>query len=79
MIIYTKSLNNNSTAIGKLETPIKMIIEHQSDLLAKKGGICSALFNVEKSSRFGETIIARKDFDVFLKFIIRYFATISSI
>ena len=65
MIIYTKSLNNNSTAIGKLETPIKMIIEHQSDLLAKKGGICSALFNVEKSSHFGETIIARKDFDVF--------------
>ena len=64
MIIYTKNTNNNS-AIGKLETPIKMIIEHESDLIAKKGGICSTLFNVEKSSRFGETIITRRDFDVF--------------
>ncbi len=64
MIIYTKTSNNNA-AIGKLETPIKMIIEHESDLLSKKGGICSTLFNVEKSSRFGETIITRKDFDVF--------------
>ena len=64
MIIYTKSTNNNS-AIGKLETPIKMIIEHESDLISKKGGICSTLFNVEKSSRFGETIITRRDFDVF--------------
>ena len=64
MIIYTKNANNNA-AIGKLETPIKMIIEHESDLLSKKGGICSTLFNVEKSSRFGETIITRKDFDVF--------------
>ena len=64
MIIYNKSSTNNS-AIGKLETPIKMIIEHESDLLSKKGGVCSALFNVEKSSRFGETVITRRDFDVF--------------
>ena len=64
MIIYTKNTNNYS-AIGKLETPIKMIIEHESDILSKKGGVCSTLFNVEKSNRFGETIITRKDFDVF--------------
>jgi len=65
MIIYSKSTGTANGAIGKLETPIKMIIEHESDLLTKKGGICSALFNVEKSSHFGETIIARRDFDVF--------------
>ncbi len=65
MIIYTKNSTNTNSAIGKLETPIKMIIEHESDILSKKGGICSALFNVEKSSRFGETIITRRDFDVF--------------
>ena len=65
MIIYNKSLTRNDSAIGKLETPIKMIIEHESDILTKKGGVCSALFNVEKSSHFGETIITRKDFDVF--------------
>lgn len=65
MIIYTKNSTNTNSAIGKLETPIKMIIEHESDILSKKGGICSTLFNVEKSSRFGETIITRRDFDVF--------------
>ena len=64
MIIYNKNTNNYS-AIGKLETPIKMIIEHESDILSKKGGVCSTLFNVEKSNRFGESIITRRDFDVF--------------
>ena len=65
MIVYSKSTGFNNAAIGKLETPIKMIIEHESDLLTKKGGICSWLFNVEKSSRFGETIVAQSEFDVF--------------
>ncbi len=65
MIIYTKSTHTNDSAIGRIETPIKMVIEHESDLLTKKGGICSWLFNVEKSSRFGETIISQNEFDVF--------------
>ena len=65
MIVYSKSAGFNNAAIGKLETPLKMIIEHESDLLTKKGGICSWLFNVEKSSRFGETIIGQNEFDVF--------------
>ena len=65
MIIYSKSSNLNPAAIGKLETPIKMIIEHESDLLTKKGGICSYLFNVEKSHRFGETIVGQNEFSVF--------------
>ena len=65
MILYSKITGFNDAAIGKLETPIKMIIEHESDLLKKKGGICSWLFNVEKSSRFGETIVAQNEFDVF--------------
>ncbi len=65
MIVYSKSLEFNNAAIGKLETPIKMIIEHESDLLTKKGGICSWLFNVEKSNRFGETIIGQNEFDIF--------------
>ena len=42
-----------------------MIIEHESDLLTKKGGVCSWLFNVEKSSRFGETLVSQNEFDVF--------------
>ena len=65
MIIYSKSGGYTNAAIGRLETPIKMIIEHESDLLTKKGGICDALFNVEKSSRFGETIVGGNEFNVF--------------
>ncbi|MBE6644631.1 MAG: hypothetical protein E7612_04535 [Ruminococcaceae bacterium] len=65
MIIYSKSTATNNGAIGKLETPIKMIIEHESDLLTKKGGICSWLYNIEKSGRFGETIVGQNEFDVF--------------
>jgi hypothetical protein len=65
MIIYNKSSGLNDAAIGRMETPIKMIIQHESDLLKKKGGICDTLFNVEKSNRFGETIIGGKEFNMF--------------
>ena len=65
MIIYSKSSGLNNAAIGKLETPIKMIIQNESDLLTQKGGICDALFNVEKSTKFGETIIGNNDFNAF--------------
>ena len=46
MIIYSKSSGLANSAIGKLETPIKMVIEHESDMQTKKGGICDWLFNV---------------------------------
>ena len=65
MIIYSKSSGLSPAAIGKLETPIKMIIEHESDLLTKKGGTYNTLFNIEKSSRFGETIVGGNEFDIF--------------
>ena len=64
MIIYSKN-DETLGAFGKIATPLKMIIEHESDVLSKKGGICDWLFNVEKSSRFGETIITESEFDVF--------------
>lgn len=65
MIIYSKSSGVANSAIGKLETPIKMVIEHESDMQTKKGGICDWLFNVERSNKFGETIIGQNEFDVF--------------
>ncbi len=65
MIVYSKSSGFNNAAIGKLETPIKMIIEHESDILTKKGGICDALFNVERSYKFGETIVGGNEFNMF--------------
>ena len=65
MIIYSKSSGNTPAAIAKLETPIKMIIEHESDLITKAGGICDKLYNVEKSNRYGETIIGSNEFGIF--------------
>ena len=64
-IIYSKSGGLHDAAIGKLETPIKMIIEHESDHQKKRGGICDWLFNVERSNRFGETIVGQNEFGVF--------------
>ena len=64
-IIYSQSSGFSNAAIGKLETPIKMVIEHESDLQTKRGGICDWLFNVERSSRFGETIVGQNEFGVF--------------
>ena len=64
-IIYSESSGLNNAQIGKLETPLKMVIEHESDLLTKKGGVCDWLFNVEKSGKFGETIVGQNEFDVF--------------
>jgi hypothetical protein len=64
-ILYAKSTGLLNAQIGKLETPIKMVIEHESDLLTKKGGPCDWLFNVEKSNKFGETVVGQNEFDVF--------------
>ncbi len=65
MVIYSKTAGFVNAAVGKIETPIKMVIEHESDLLTKKGGICDWLFNVEKSNKFGETIVGQNEFGVF--------------
>ena len=65
MIIYSKSNGDNNAVIGRLETPIKMLIQHESDKLTEKGGICSALFNIEKSNRFGEALINSNEFNIF--------------
>ena len=64
-IIYSKTSGLNNAQIGKLETPIKMVIEHESDVQTKRGGICDWLFNIEKSAKFGETIVGQNEFDVF--------------
>ncbi len=64
-IIYSQNGGLHNAAIGKLETPIKMVIEHESDAQTKRGGIRDWLFNVEKSRRFGETIVGQNEFGVF--------------
>ncbi len=65
MIIYSKTSGMAEGAIGRLDTPIKMLIEHESDLMKKKGGICDWLFNKEKSKHFAETVITENGFDSF--------------
>jgi hypothetical protein len=65
MIIYSKSTGMVSAAIGQLENPIKMIIEHESNLLSSQNGVCRQLFNVEKSSHYGESIVGYDDFGIF--------------
>ena len=65
MIIYSKNSTLNNAAFGKIQLPIKMVIENESDILSKKGGIRDWLFNVEKSNKFGETIVNQHEFDVF--------------
>ncbi len=64
-ILYSRSGDLHNAAAGKLETPIKMVIEHESDLMTKKGGVSDWLFNVETSKRFGETLVGQNEFDVF--------------
>ena len=55
----------NDAMYGKFEHPIKMIIEEESNAQEKQKGILDFLFNVEKSSRYAETIIGESDFDTF--------------
>ena len=64
-IIYSKSSGLVNAQIGRLETPIKMIIEHESDALTRAGGVRDWLFWVEDYDRFGETIVGQSELDVF--------------
>ena len=64
-ILFSKSSGLNNSQVGRLETPIKMVIEHESDLLTKQGGVRDWLFNVERSNKFGETLVGQNEFDVF--------------
>ena len=65
MIIYSNATSNNKGPIGNLETPIKMVIEHESNIITQHAGIRDLLFNVEKSNRFGETIVCGNEFTTF--------------
>lgn len=67
MIIYSKNSGSTDAAYGRIDTPIKMLIEHESDLMKTKGGVCEWLFNVENSNHFGESIFNQSGFDIFTK------------
>ena len=64
--IYSESSGLNDSKIGRLATPLKVLIEAESDAQRKKGGALTALFNIEKSNRFGETIQYSDEFTAFM-------------
>ena len=65
MIVFSRSTGDIVGPVGQYETPIKMVIEHESELLSAQIGICQQLFNVEKSNHYAETIICQDEFGVF--------------
>ena len=64
-IIYGKMVGKNDPMYGKIETPVKMIIERESDLCDKRKSVTKALYNIDTSRRFAETFIGQSDFDIF--------------
>ena len=64
-VIYSKMVGSNDAMYGKFIHPIKMLIESESNACEKNEPILKALFNMEKSNRYSETVIGESDFDVF--------------
>ena len=63
--IYSESNHLNDSKIAKLANPLKVLIEAESDAQKKKGGALEWLFNIERSSRYGETIQYQDEFSTF--------------
>ena len=54
--IYMEADNKNDPVIGKYEFPIKAIIESESNAIEKQFSLTKALFNIERSRQFAETV-----------------------
>lgn len=63
--IYSAMSGKNDPMFGKFELPIKALIENESNNCEKQKTILDALYNVEKSNRFAETVMGESDFDTF--------------
>ena len=64
-VIYSKMVGTNDAMYGRFIHPIKMLIENESNACEKNEPILKALFNMEKSDRYAETVVGESDFDVF--------------
>ena len=58
-IIYSKSSGINDAMFGKIDTPVKMLIEKEASKYEKQPTFLNKIFNKEKSNSFGETILAQ--------------------
>ena len=63
--IYMEADNKNDPVIGKYEFPIKAIIESESNAIEKQFSLTKALFNIERSRQFAETVMGEVGFDEF--------------
>jgi len=63
--VYSAGSGLNDPLFGKFEKPIKALIADESNIWKKNKTILDVLFNVEKSNRFGETIMGESDFGTF--------------
>lgn len=63
--IYSYESGNYDSTLKRYETPIKMLIESESDIQRQKKGALTQLFNIERSDRYGEKIDIRSDFSTF--------------
>ena len=63
---YSVMSGKNDPMFGKFEHPIKALIESESNQCEKNKTSLDFLFNIEKSSRYSETIMGESDFDTFM-------------
>ncbi|MEG1806377.1 MAG: hypothetical protein RR327_08305, partial [Clostridia bacterium] len=64
-VVFSQLQGDNGIYYGKFETPIRAIIESEIERGEAEKSLLSTLFNVEKSDRFAETIMAQSGFSTF--------------
>ena len=65
-IVYSKLEGGTNPFYGQFDKPIKMAILDESNQQEKEKGILDFLYVVEKSNRFGESVVGESDFDTFM-------------
>lgn len=64
-VLFSKTAGLNDAALGKIDTPLRMIIAHESDALAKRQEYIDKLFVRMSSKKYGETIVGGNEFSDF--------------
>lgn len=64
-VVFSQLQGDNEIYFGKFEAPIREIIESEIVRGEAEKNILSTLFNIEKSDRFAETIMAQSGFSTF--------------
>ncbi len=65
-IVYSAGIEANEPMFGKFVHPIKALIANEAKQCESEKTALDLLFNVEKSSRYAETIMGESDFDTFM-------------